>query len=258
MTPPGNRIRALGARLCSPRTMERLIDPMVADLQTEYGDAVRQRRGWRSRWIRIAGCVVFLKAVSLHACSKSIAITFGWTDEDRRAFGRMIAFSAAAMVVAAICSAASFATLAWVTPAANQAFRELMYDLAGKHGPLLKGANELSLGELSQRIAALTQVGHWGEARTLALDYHFRWALSCATLVLAAFAISIVPRRGSVHTWMLSVLLIVTYVGYYALMFAGRAAALAGTVPTFVGAWLANAMFVMIAIATLKRRATTD
>ena len=59
---PGHRLRTIAAWLCSQRTMERLIDPIVADLQAEYGDEVRQGRVWRSRWIRVAACLVLAQS----------------------------------------------------------------------------------------------------------------------------------------------------------------------------------------------------
>jgi hypothetical protein len=49
MTPPGTRLRALAARLCAPITMERLVDPAIADLQAEYEEASRTGPGWRRR-----------------------------------------------------------------------------------------------------------------------------------------------------------------------------------------------------------------
>src|SRR5206468_3086669 len=75
MTLPGTRLRALAARIFGQHTMDRLIDPIVADLQTEYADATRRGRVWRSRWIRLAGCVAFLKAASLYACQNSLGLT---------------------------------------------------------------------------------------------------------------------------------------------------------------------------------------
>ena len=36
MIRPGDRLRARAARVCRAETMERLIDPLVADLQTEH------------------------------------------------------------------------------------------------------------------------------------------------------------------------------------------------------------------------------
>ena len=50
MTPPGTRLRALAARLCAAITMERLVDPAIADLQAEYEEASRTGPGWRRRW----------------------------------------------------------------------------------------------------------------------------------------------------------------------------------------------------------------
>ena len=40
MRPPGTRLRALAARLCAAITMERLVDPAIADLQAEYEEAI--------------------------------------------------------------------------------------------------------------------------------------------------------------------------------------------------------------------------
>jgi len=41
--------------------MSRLIDPVIADLQAEYGQTVVEGRIWRGRWVRLAGYVAFLK-----------------------------------------------------------------------------------------------------------------------------------------------------------------------------------------------------
>jgi hypothetical protein len=55
MTGPGDRLRAFASRVCRPQAMERLIDPVVADLQCEYAAAQTRRQVWRSRWIRLTG-----------------------------------------------------------------------------------------------------------------------------------------------------------------------------------------------------------
>lgn len=52
-------LRAMAARLCSARAMERLIDPALTDVQLEHRDAIAQGRPWRSRWIRLAGYLRF-------------------------------------------------------------------------------------------------------------------------------------------------------------------------------------------------------
>jgi len=65
MTPPGTRLRALAARLCAASTMERLIDPAIADLQAEY-EASRTGPGWRRRWIWMRGYIAFFTMIVVH------------------------------------------------------------------------------------------------------------------------------------------------------------------------------------------------
>jgi Lipopolysaccharide export system permease LptF/LptG len=61
VTRPGETLRSIAQRFCTPATMERLIDPVIADLQCEHADAVVHRRVWHARWIRVAGYVAFWK-----------------------------------------------------------------------------------------------------------------------------------------------------------------------------------------------------
>ena len=51
MTRPGARLRSWASRLLDPSTMERLIDPAIADLQHEHEEAVRRGLIWRGRVI---------------------------------------------------------------------------------------------------------------------------------------------------------------------------------------------------------------
>jgi hypothetical protein len=102
MTRPAGRLRALAARLCSPTTMERLIDPIVADLQIEYDEAIRHGRTWRSRWIRLAGYVAFLKAIVLYGAEQSTGVVSNWTPDDRQGVRRTIGLSVAITIVATL------------------------------------------------------------------------------------------------------------------------------------------------------------
>ena len=65
MNRPGAHLRALAARLFDRPTLERLIDPVIADLQCEHAEAVRHGRLWRARWIRIASGIAFCKVAAL-------------------------------------------------------------------------------------------------------------------------------------------------------------------------------------------------
>ncbi len=66
MKRPGVRLRVTAARLFDRSTLERLIDPLIADLQFEHAEALREGRRWRGRWIAITGCIAFWK-VAIHA-----------------------------------------------------------------------------------------------------------------------------------------------------------------------------------------------
>ena len=67
MTRPGTRLRALAARLLNPTTMERLIDPAIADLQSEHADALRHGRVWQARRVRVATAVAFWKVAAMRS-----------------------------------------------------------------------------------------------------------------------------------------------------------------------------------------------
>ncbi len=109
MTRAGNRLRAFASRLCCAETMERVVDPLIADLQLEYAKAVHTGSLWRSRWIRIAGGVALLKVIAL--CGGRSAFDEGTADE-HRAMARTITFSAVAMcALVALCEAPYWRTL---------------------------------------------------------------------------------------------------------------------------------------------------
>ena len=49
MTRPGERVRSIALRLFRPETVERIIEPIVADLQCEHGEALGRGALWRAR-----------------------------------------------------------------------------------------------------------------------------------------------------------------------------------------------------------------
>jgi hypothetical protein len=62
MTRPGARLRSVATRFFDPSTMERLIDPAIADLQHEHDAAIRRGLVWRGRWVHTAGCIAALSS----------------------------------------------------------------------------------------------------------------------------------------------------------------------------------------------------
>ena len=71
-----------------------------------------------------------------------------------------------------------------------------------------------------------------------------RWALSCATLVLALFALAMTRRIEA--RWAVALAAVSACFSYYVLMWIGRAAALHETLPAFAGAWLPNMVFALV------------
>ena len=73
-----------------------------------------------------------------------------------------------------------------VMPAANQAFRQLIANhfTVANRGILVRGANELSLWELSARIEAAKRGGRAADAGSLLQSFYMRWVISVAPLVL--------------------------------------------------------------------------
>jgi hypothetical protein len=74
--------------------MERLIDPVLADLQREDADAARRGQVWHRRGIRIAGTLAFWKVIGLHAATRAPVLAREWAAADEHAIGRTVAFSA--------------------------------------------------------------------------------------------------------------------------------------------------------------------
>ena len=95
MTRPGARLRSLAARLLDPSTMERLIDPAIADLQHEHDEAIRRGLVWRGRWIRLAGYSAFWKVAVIAAARHALHER---TAADDRAVGRTVVFSLVAVI----------------------------------------------------------------------------------------------------------------------------------------------------------------
>ena len=65
MTPATSRLRSVAARIFAPKTMERLIDPVLADVELERCEALRCGRLWLARWVVFRGYVALIRAVAL-------------------------------------------------------------------------------------------------------------------------------------------------------------------------------------------------
>jgi lipopolysaccharide export LptBFGC system permease protein LptF len=89
-----------------PRTLERLVDPALADLQVEYDAAVQAGRKWQSRWIWTVGHVAFFKMIAVHGGQRAMEVLSRLTHEERRGLIRTSTFCLSIIVVVTIVFAA--------------------------------------------------------------------------------------------------------------------------------------------------------
>jgi lipopolysaccharide export LptBFGC system permease protein LptF len=93
MTLPGRRLRAIARRVCHPTTMERVVDPLIADLQCEYADAIRRGDFWCAVRVRLAGYVGFWRTLFLQ-----MVVGRSWDAVDYAAVRRICVISILATV----------------------------------------------------------------------------------------------------------------------------------------------------------------
>ena len=88
---PGRTLHRLATHLCSATTLERIVEPAIADLQKEYAGAssVAARV-----WILLAGYVAIFKVMAM--CVGRVSVE---SDDERRDLVKMVAWSAAMVVV---------------------------------------------------------------------------------------------------------------------------------------------------------------
>ena len=264
----GRRLRAFAACLFDAQTMERVIDPAIADLQLEpvsvtcYLAVLKTivlcvpEVSMRIRNVAIvsAAVVVFVMAVLTlpflqyaagprmivfllpqgFSIAIAVALMFGTLAalQTRRPTRRAVA---AVLVVAALASVVSFVNAGWITPAANRSFRELYVEHAGGP-PLQRGFTELTLGEVREKYALATrspQAFDSTDLHYLAVSYHGRWAVTVAPLVFAQFAF-VLCGMASIRRWALAAAVSVGYLAYVLSMTVPR-------LPALDGPWLGGA-----------------
>jgi NDP-sugar pyrophosphorylase family protein len=71
--PPGSRLVSLADFFCSPKTLERVIRPAIADLQHEYCQALAENRKDKAIWVCIRGYFSFWIALGLRPLLKNLA-----------------------------------------------------------------------------------------------------------------------------------------------------------------------------------------
>jgi hypothetical protein len=252
MTRPGDRLRALASHVFDARTMERVIDPAIADLQHEPLSALRylavfkavvlclpetsMRLGAACAVSAIAALVVvgFLEApfwviaARWHVLDLSLvlyvlpsttpfAIAVGLTVGIVAAGQRRSRRAAMWIVAVAIAAGAmSFVNLGWFTPRLNQSARMELSTRAGWPPPI-RGINELTFGEVRRQLALARQpaavVVVPRDLHWLAIRYQGIFAAPLAPLLFTAFGLVAARLRGRVR-WPLGIAVCGAYVAY--------------------------------------------
>jgi hypothetical protein len=160
------------------------------------------------------------------------------------------------LLAAAGVSLASFVMFGWIIPEANQAFRlSALRESVGQPVLIPKGVNELTLGEL-RGFLSIGSATSWqtppGDASYLAFVYHQRWAISCAPLVMALFALAFGARSGSGRLWILCAGIVA--LAAYPLVGHVARSAFDRSVPRIVAAWTPNALLLLATLVVRARQ----
>jgi hypothetical protein len=256
MTSFANWIRTVAAHFCDAKTLERLVNPILSDIDVERREAVTSGRPWFARWILLNGYIGFYEALALHGvrvCGRAIS-----SDE---AATRTIAFTIAAFVVLTVAlvlpplldahapslngmlavyllpqaipssipvalsfgiacgwsrdgaagtmlrrvlvhgiagSLAALATMEWLVPAANQAFREAVIDQVGTanvHMPRgVRGARCVRGDGSSVCLRVLRPIGSGTRAPASGIGVAAKRCIAMSCLLFSAG--STFPRAG--------------------------------------------------------------
>jgi hypothetical protein len=307
---PGRVLHRLSVCICSPKLLERIIEPAIADLQKEFDSNAASHPG-RRVWVLIHGYCAILKVMAICAIGVSIA-----TDDERNTLARTCAWSVAFMLaamgvlilvplwsaapglgsakhliqltpqavplavpvglafgvafglagcavtrtmakaillVAAAASLVSFVMLAWVMPAANQAFRMDWAHSQGYERMPQKGSNEMTILELQREIKVAAARGDVRTVHHRLWFLHMRYALSLASIALGGCLLALRSRGRGVRAFAA----FITCGAYWGLLVFGEA--YSGYYRHFSGiaaAWLPNVVLltVMLFIVSSRRR----
>jgi RNA polymerase sigma-70 factor (ECF subfamily) len=65
-TPPGATLYSIAEFMCSKRTMEEVVIPLLADMQFEHNEAFSAGRKLEATWVRVRGCWSFFTALGIN------------------------------------------------------------------------------------------------------------------------------------------------------------------------------------------------
>ena len=158
--------------------------------------------------------------------------------------------AATMLLTATLASAAMFVTLEWVIPDTNQAFRTLV--LAKFDPPVAsptRGANELRLWELRERVRETRSSGQESQARWLELSYYRRWSITAMPLAMVALMVALAFRRQWTRRGLTGVAFAI-YLAHYTLLMSAFSLAELGVAGPIVMGWAGTFLCLAAALLT--------
>lgn len=102
MHPLLTRLRRIAECFCSPRALEQVVDPVIADIHVEHRQALRQHGKWWAYWALLNGAAALAKAFAIHECHSVGKTIFDRTapdDDGLRKMFRSTTFAVLALTV---------------------------------------------------------------------------------------------------------------------------------------------------------------
>jgi lipopolysaccharide export LptBFGC system permease protein LptF len=158
-----------------------------------------------------------------------------------------------ALVTAMLTSFGTFGNLAWVTPDANQAFRETVMAQYTPPGPVpSRGTNELRLPELRERLREARASLSRNDVNQIEVAYYRKWTISVMPLAIVALIVALAFRRAWTRAGLTGIACVVLVAQYALLMFTESLADL-GVARPIVLEWTGNVLWTAAAAITWSR-----
>ena len=101
----GDRLRALARRFCTCDTMDRVVDPLIADMRFESNESQRAGRPWQARRRRAAGYLAFWRTIGFCAARAALGSARRWANAEGHVMGRTLGYAAGIIAALVFCLA---------------------------------------------------------------------------------------------------------------------------------------------------------
>jgi len=282
----GRILHRIAALVCSAKTLERVVEPAIADVQRD--EQVLPLRGYLAVVTVIVLCAfdvsdttgderralsqtfLLMAKIAVGVTGVLLILPLGALREPWHvvyvfpqtlpfaiplamvfgvALGVRVLEISSSSIKSIIAAAAVMTTVCFVTVVWILPVTNQSFRRAASGQPVRPTArNEMTLSELRREIRETSQSGEPGTSQELAWYYHLKWALPAATLCATTFALVAARFKRSTRV----VLSALGSASYLPILFAGERLVEGGAVPAFAGAWLPNIVLIMVATAMVR------